>query len=158
MLHDATSAYSFFEMLCWSSRCLWCVWYDERTLFWSHQFNLMGQETPTIQDQERYVSICPLPLETSWVQALTCIKLNNSIWENLREYNSFCHLWSVVTIFCQNTGFLLEFGDLDSAKVLSFLKTVSAMGEGWQSCVTISAQWQNNSFTGSRSSCRIVSF
>lgn len=54
-----------------------------------------GRETPAIKDQDGYISICPLTLETSWVQALTCIKLNNSVWENLREYNRVFFLLSL---------------------------------------------------------------
>lgn len=95
------------------------------------------------------------PAEFKFWHVLNSTTVFETIWGNTTVFLIFAVLWQSCA---KILFFYYNLETLTLPKYLWFLKNVSALGEEWQSCVTISAQCQNNRFTGSRSSCRIVSF
>lgn len=65
--------------------------------------------------------------------------------EFMKEYNSSCHLSSVVMILCRNTVLLLQFGDFDSAKVLIVSQECVYNGRG--TAILCEDFWKENAKT-----------
>lgn len=130
----------FFEMLCWSSGCLCWVGYDERTLFWSHQFNLKGEKTQSSKIKKgmsAFALYLLKPAEFKLWHVLNSTAVFERIWGNTTVFVTFAVLWQS----CAKTLFFhYNLETLTVPKYLSFLKNVSATGEEWQPCVTVSAK------------------